>query len=230
MIHSRHSRQRGFTLVELAIVLGVVAVITAAIWNYAASAKQTAKIEQAAEEVSLLVDGTRAAYASAASIRGGTVAVMNFLISTNALPTYLLRTTQTACQANPPATYADSPWGEMPNSGCGTLQVCSWNYGTNVICQPNNPNNQQYFAVQFNNLNYASCVSLAERISSTMSPGLQDIYINKIFTKNAAGQDIGSMASANSTSVSSTTAAANCTPGLTTNVVDFVYNLRAPLS
>jgi|GEM_PF-6530480 len=232
MIIQRNHKRRGFTLIELAIVLGVAAAIISGIWTYASSATQSAKVEQAVEDISLTVDSTRAAYNATAAISGGIVKVMQYLIGNGSMPNHLVNNMITACIPGAQASghYAVSPFSPLSgsNDGCGTLRVCAWVAGIGAPSVAANKCDtagggglsSQLFAVEFTPLDPQSCMALATRATPT-SPiaGLKDVYINGTSGLLATG----------SLPVTPNQAEINCSlGGLNGNIVDFVYSLRTP--
>jgi prepilin-type N-terminal cleavage/methylation domain-containing protein len=220
MLMPENRKRRGFTLTELAMVMGVIGIMIGGIWAYAGSARQTGRVEQAVEAVALTADAVRTAYAGQASISGGVWTVMPVLISTGAMPSSLTRSTASTCSGIS-TNYADTPWGGAYTS-CGTLLVCAWSYvpggGGSTAC--GNFIGSQYFAIEFNELDYGSCIALAERVVPTTPRGLMDVYINATSVV-AAGTGLP---------VSPSTAASKCTAHSLTNTVDFIYSLRIPLT
>ena len=220
MLQSRPpNAHQGFSLIELVWIMAVIGAIVGSVWIYAGSASKASRLEQAAETDSLLVDATRNAYGGGSSISGDVSTVVPNLIAIGALPSHLMRTTASKCVGTS-SNYMDTPWVSTYDV-CGTLRVCAWTYRTNTTCaKPAVSGAAQFFALEFTALDYGTCLSLAGRISSAVPPGLKDVYIN--------GTSV--LALLGNLSVAPTTAAAQCTMAVTTNVIDFVYTLRAPTS
>ena len=59
-------RQRGFSLIEISVVLGVAGAVTAGIWAVASSTRDNTQVMQAAQQTLLLVKNTRDYYSSRA--------------------------------------------------------------------------------------------------------------------------------------------------------------------
>jgi prepilin-type N-terminal cleavage/methylation domain-containing protein len=216
MQNMHHTHLRGFSLVELTIVMGVIGTLLGGIWMYAASARQTQNLTITLQSISLTADAVRASYSAAASISGGIATVMNTMIQTGGIPTNLLRSTASTCViggVSTTANFADSPLNNSIVNSCGTFRVCAWNYGTDTACGTSLTT--QYFAIELITLNYAGCVQTTTGISASTPPGLIDVYIN--------GAEVGP-----TVPVAPSTAAANCAGATLTNKVDFIYTLRTP--
>jgi type II secretory pathway pseudopilin PulG len=227
-IIQRNHKQSGFTVLELALVFGIVGVLVSGIWSYMGIANQSSRVEQSVEAISLTVDSTRVAYVGKPAIVGGVATVMPQLVSMGAMPTHLLvGGLPTTCQGIS-SNYANTPWGG--SDPCGTLRVCAWTV-TPAIGAAASVNNKctlpagvltsQYFAVEFTALNYQSCISLATRATpASPIPGLGDIYINGTSVFAVLG----------SLPVTPKQAVINCNANPALNTVDFIYSLRTPVS
>jgi len=232
MIGLRNYKRRGFSLVELAIVVGVIGIVMASVWSYASAARQTQKIAQATQIVFALADDVRSVYAGRTSIVGGMGPVETVMVGSGSMLSTVLRGTKSACGTPAVTTYyADTPWGVITTDNCGSLHLCAWTYANaasyalgsapNIGATPcasiTATASAEYFAIEFTQLNYGSCVSLAAAIDPNSPSGLSDVYINGSSILNTG----------TGLPVVSAQSSALCVAG-STNVVDFVYPLRAP--
>lgn len=236
---------KGFSIVELAIVLGVIGTIIGGIWTYANIAYENIRREQAFESVVASVSNVRAYYQAQGSMQAlGTKNEVPFLIQQNIIPNNMQRIAATAAQCQNTVTNglfscADTPWGQTVGGvqdNFGTFRVCDWLLGVNPVTAANGggcalavsatvPTPQtQFFGVQLRGLPIGACIQLAGRVSSASGPsGLYDV----VFV-SAAGV-VTSIKGLGDSVAPVPTADLNkyCTSG-TGNIVNFVYTLRAP--
>jgi len=98
--HSRlEHRNKGFTLTEIAIVLGIMGLILGAIWVAAASVYNNQRVNQANTGIMQILQGVRTLYAQQATITDGDLT--QTLIGAGIIPTNLLVGT----------TAMKAPWG-----------------------------------------------------------------------------------------------------------------------
>ena len=102
-IIKRTSARRGFTLTEIAIVLGVIGAITAGIWMVAGAAYQNQKVEKAQQQIMKIAHTVRSMY-----MTHGTIAAAdytgNFISMGNIFPSDMVVGTTTV-----------NPWGTVSN-------------------------------------------------------------------------------------------------------------------
>jgi len=219
MVHIQNQKRHGFSLTELAIVLGVMGILGGAIWGYAATARQSARLEQAREMVSLTVDAIRSAHSGQPTVNGGVSILVPKLIAMNAMPNWMLRGSTSTC-GGVLGNYADTPWAAPAGDPCGTLHLCQWILGTNTACGvPLTPIPSQFFAIEFTQLSFANCETLVETMSPTSPAGMADVVINGT-SAIGAGKTLP---------ISPATAASYCTL-VVPATVDFIYKLRTPAS
>lgn len=77
---SSSSRRRGFTLTEIAIVLGVVGVVLAGIWSASTAVQRSARVNRTIQQLTQIVSGTRALFASYGTINQSDAATFSALL------------------------------------------------------------------------------------------------------------------------------------------------------
>jgi prepilin-type N-terminal cleavage/methylation domain-containing protein len=82
--------KRGFTLTELAIVLGVMGAILGAIWTAAATVSANQKTAKAVRQILVLVEGIKSTY-STGTIPGGGQYLTPFAINSGLLPNDMIQ-------------------------------------------------------------------------------------------------------------------------------------------
>src|SRR5271170_8075843 len=95
---------RGFTLTEIAIVLGIIGLILGAIWVAAGSVYSNLRVSQAATETLIIVENFKSLYGgnrNGQAPNGTDITAM--AISAGLLPADMIQTGNT--------TYAMGPWG-----------------------------------------------------------------------------------------------------------------------
>ena len=220
-LHRRHAARCGFSLIELAIVFGIISVVLGGIWMYASNAQDSAHRQQLAEELSTVVNDVHALYAGQANICGTFDQLTQHLLSQNAIPSSMMGPGAPAC-TNPSGVCVESPWGATVTNGsfavaAGNYQVASAN-GSVLGTPCAAANAQQQFTVEVRGLTVADCVNVAPQDSAANGPpGLQDVWINGNSTVNA-GDPLP---------VPRLFATDQCTSP-TANKIDFVYRLQAP--
>ena len=96
-------RKKGFTLTEIAIVLGIIGLILGAIWVAAASVYQNQRVNQAQTGILQLLQGVRTLYSQQATMGAGDQSLP--LVNAGVVPTNLIKTGAAAFP------YIISPWG-----------------------------------------------------------------------------------------------------------------------
>ena len=221
--------RRGFTLTELAIVLGVAGVVLAGIWQFVGPVSDKAKINLLQAEILETVTNIRATLSGSPGIaNAGAATLMTTLLNTsnpslNTIPSALIRNPATNC-SNTNSACADSPWGPYyPDSSTvdssGTFQVCGWD--VNRWKCGSTAAYTQLFAITIFGLQRGACLQLATSTSGgTAASGLVDIVIN--------GTSILHLGAGHGLPVTSTDANAYCTQANLGNVLQYVYRVRAP--
>jgi len=115
-LFSSRKKRRGFTLTEMAIVLGVIGLILGAIWVAAANVYSNMRVEKAQQQILTIVQNIRSLYVARSTFADPASAcgvncpqdITAPMASAGVFPADMV--TQTAV-ANNKATYPQSPWG-----------------------------------------------------------------------------------------------------------------------
>ena len=156
-------KRRGFTLTELAIVLGVMGTILSAIWVASARVNASKNAQKANEQVQMILAGYKSLYASK-QIDVTVLTDMTCLgVNAGFFPADMLPSVSCVTDAGalgfiPIAagepTYPQTPWG-------GTSYV-------QVMLSP-----LDYFSIRVNNLTQEACISIA---NASMASGSMVAY------------------------------------------------------
>jgi len=142
LFHANAQRHalRGFTLTEMAIVLGIIGIILGAIWAAAAQVYENNRTKMAVSEILTIVNNWRSVYANQRMDTGGAWLVMNTAsIQNKFVPDEMLI----------PGTFnLSNPWN--PYASVNIYTYDAWN----VI------------RVDYNGLSQSACVRLASAIST----------------------------------------------------------------
>jgi prepilin-type N-terminal cleavage/methylation domain-containing protein len=145
----RQQRRRGFTLTEIAIVLGIVGLILGAIWVAAAAVYNNLRTSHANTEVLQIAQAVRSLYATTGTISGAPTAAefTDSLVCAKAVPADMIAT---AC-------------------GAGTL-VDPWANGATTVTPDTDGAG---FVISMTNVPEANCVGLIMAVAgSGRDPGL----------------------------------------------------------
>lgn len=195
------SRKKGFTLTEIAIVLGIIGLILGAIWTAASSVYANQKATKATTEVLSILQGVRTLYASQ-SVTGD-------VDGTSETATYFTAGAFPSDMGTTAATLVN-PWG-------GTVGVISGTYtttGDSII-------------MEFSKVSNAGCANL---ISATAGASRDSgvVYANATgTTKIGAALTItgGGLMGSTPATVTPTAAAGVCTN--TSNFVQLGFKLKS---
>lgn len=213
-VSARHKRaKRGFTLTEIAIVLGIVGLILGAIWVAAAAVYNNLRVSKATTELLTIVQNVRALYATSSVVD----------------PTADMTTIPFAgVAAGAATTYPQAnvlPSDTITVTG-GTYTVSNpWNGSINVV-SGKSTNADDSFSVEFDLVPVGACVSL---ITSNTGPGRDpDIYGYAVAASGALAVGVdGTAANAITAPVAAGTATTKCNaPGGTTLNVAFEFKLK----
>jgi prepilin-type N-terminal cleavage/methylation domain-containing protein len=151
MLRKLHIRnKKGFTLTELAIVLGVIGSILGAIWTAAGRANDSNKTQKAVSETLSIVTGYRTLYAQhPVDVADGTdITCMG--VNAGFYPADMLAA-GVACTTTTYGSYPSTPWG---NAASG-MYVMMYGYRS-----------WQGVMIQFTTLSQAACNGLANNIAN----------------------------------------------------------------
>lgn len=163
---SRAAR-RGYSLVEMAIVLGIVSVVFGGVWIVSNTVTENTRRDRAFNELILVVHNIRTLYQGRASISGDYDALTSDLISRNVFPSEMIRNRSDSLLK------ADMPWGRY-----GADKTTLLSNGAFAV-RDGNALGGQYFIVELRGLATGPCVMLAHKAASVLAPkGLDYIYVN----------------------------------------------------
>lgn len=170
---SNFAAKRGFSLIEMAIVLGVLGIVLAGLWGLVSVAREHIKREDAFEQISIVVQNTRdffkgrARVATPAGARTA-AALTSYLIEQNVLLPEQIRD-RSVGTGN---FVADHPWGSAGASGAALP-----NGG--LLISSDAVDHSGAYQVELRGLKLGSCVALVSRFSGASAPaGLLKIKIN----------------------------------------------------
>lgn len=223
---------RGFSLTEMAIVLGVAGTILSGIWYVAANAYETTRRQQAFDAIVATVNNMRTLYAgqNGMLLTTGSRTLVPQLLANNTIPRNLARLPAVAPCANTNRQCADSPWGYTTTGAAGAQQrqlgsfsVCYWRPGQAVPAAGCNSASgtpatarTQFFAISVSRMPVGACIQVASRVSSALGPlGLLDVNVNGV-----SMVALGSIAP-----VPAVNLTANCNANLN-NRLTFIYRLQ----
>ncbi|MBI1273829.1 MAG: prepilin-type N-terminal cleavage/methylation domain-containing protein [Alphaproteobacteria bacterium] len=141
--------KKGFTLVELAVVLGVVGLVLGGIWVFAGRSNESARTEQSLGQLVILLNNIRSYYLSQPNMASGDVTTI--LAAASVFPSEMLR-------AGAP-TIVDHPWGALPPGGGLLVSGTTASGGAST-------GGTYYFTLTYRGLKAESCIAFAARAGS----------------------------------------------------------------
>ena len=234
-MQNRQASRRGFSVMEIAIVMGIVAIILAGIWGYASSAWESTRQQQLTEEIATVAQNVRGFYAGQAGIGTGASSIgslwiVGALANANAIPSTMVRNGTGNCTtADGKNICADGPWsystaGAPTPAQVGSFIVCPWALNSSQNCVKAFSGGGatgpfQYFAIEQYGIPSASCLRAAMANSGAGAPsGLVDVYINGTGIVNTLHDSLP---------VGLKDAKGNCTPAAGTSLtLDFIFRLN----
>ena len=210
-IKQRTSSRRGFSLLELAIVMGIMGLVLGTLWGAVSVVQDRVKRHQMQDQMLFMINNIRNFYAAKDRIEdeAGNVTyseVTDFLLRRNVLLPEQIRN-----RAAPAPWVADTPWGAAAADGSllagGGIEVGGFDrFG--VVDAEN------FFTIRLSGLSYANCLELAATLSAnSVQDRLEAVLVNGV---------------AQDPPVPVNFAATNCVvaPAGTANRLAFVYFLR----
>lgn len=197
---SMQSRQaqskKGFTLTEIAIVLGIIGLILGAIWVAAASVYNNQKVNRANTEIISIMQGIRTLYATQSSTGvGAATDLTSAMIS------------------------AGIPPSDMVN---GTTLFDPWSSGATGILTPASADS---ITIAMTNVPQAACTSLISTVAGTgRDPTL--FAANSAATSAIAASDAIATASPLAAAVTPSAAVTKCTAAAGNQKVSFGFSLK----
>lgn len=156
-------KKRGFTLTEIAIVLGIIGLILGAIWVAAAAVYNNLRVSKTTTQLLSTAQGVRALYATSSAVDSGA----DMTLSTTDAKNY---------------TYTSS--GILPSDTLvGTkAAVDVWQGAISIVSAKINTTSDA-FAVEFDNVPTSACIALETGVSGTgRDPGLTQVTAGKAGT------------------------------------------------
>jgi hypothetical protein len=168
MRHSAHAQtksRRGFTLNEIAIVLGVASIITSGIWVVYGTMRNSNRVKQAAQQVLTIAQNVKISSAEVGYTEGNELALTRAMDRLQAFPANMRR------GANVPDGAVFHPWNMQATLlGLGNVTVGSTNAAGNTVAGRNGR-----FSVKFYNVPRDACVALFTRTNGNHMAGLQSV-------------------------------------------------------
>jgi prepilin-type N-terminal cleavage/methylation domain-containing protein len=143
-VQIQEKKKRGFTLTEIAIVLGIIGLILGAIWVAAAAVYNNLRVSKATTELLSVTQAMRSLYATQTTVAANGTPITLDLIRANVFPTDALDTGAPSNAAN-----VNAPWS---NSHILVYATQDPNAGSAA---------GDSFQVVFSNIPQSGCISLA---------------------------------------------------------------------
>ena len=163
------AKQSGFTLTELAIVLGVIGIVLASIWSASAMVSKKMKVNHAIQELQTIVSNIRSIYVGGShfSQTGSMTDITAGMVNAGVFPPEMIV---------PGQAYPSNPWG-------GRVVIY-------VI--PNSPNadNTQFEIAYINSLNFQCSALLTQITGSGQDSGLLYVYDGNNGWQSAIGGNL----------------------------------------
>lgn len=207
MRRRRAAKNKGFNLIEAAIVLGIVGLVVGGIWVAATSVYANLRSKRATDELLGIAQSVRALYATATTTGPGPVDLTGALAQANVFPGDVLTTTATLSNSSNTA----NPWS-------GNISVGAFNaLGTQ-------------FYVTFSNVPPAACADFVIRNTGTSRDAGMTAVAGAVGTLNAVIAPPGAgtaLVPGTAMTLAQAQAAGVCNTGAAaTRNVSFIFNLK----
>lgn len=172
-VPARCKTTRGFSLTELAIVLGVMGIVIGALWGVVGIVRENMKRQEISSQVSVVVNKVRDFYISRTRVVNLANlptydAVTDYLIRENIIPSEMVRDRTAAGLLR-----ADHPWGAV---GADGVLIANGGF---AIAGGGDPTDS--FVIQLRGLGQASCIALSDKLTGANMPlGLERFTINAV--------------------------------------------------
>lgn len=170
--------QKGFSLIEVAIVLGVIGTLIGGIWMFSKQSWTNSERTEAALQINIVATNVRNFYAGQLGVPAKSQAALtSALFVVGAIPASMARTggCGTSC-------IADNPWGPGNGSGTdslGTFQVCNEVLPAIPCASATAPTHtSQFFGIALTGLTQQTCGMLLDQVTGPAGPpGLVEVNI-----------------------------------------------------
>lgn len=200
------AKKKGFTLTEIAIVLGIIGIILGSIWVAAAAVYNNLRVSHANTEFLQLVQGIRGLYATQTSTAG-------------------LNNQQVICSNAEPS---DMAYLNCAGAGAATGLNSPWPGTATVVVAPSTDAANAGFTVSMTNVPPPACISLLTALGGTnRDPGLFAAEGGAAFAAGVGGTASTAAGVANNAPITPAIAQVACGTGTAPGLVLFGFNLKS---
>lgn len=173
-IRCRTSSLLGFSLLELALVLGIMGLVLGTLWGAVAMVQERVKRHQLQEQMMFMINNVRNYYAAKDRIEDDVGNLTYPEVTDYLLRRHVLLPEQIRNRAAAAPWLADTPWGASAADGSllanGGIQVGG--YDRNGAADPEN-----FFTIRLSGLSYANCLELVAALSANTTQDRLDAVI-----------------------------------------------------
>jgi len=163
----RPTTRQGYSLTELAIVLGVMAIVLAGIWGVVGYAQEMVKRDLMMEQLTLAVQNTRQYFGGQVRVQAGASTITDRLLRAAAIPPEMIRDRAAG------ALVADHPWGAAAPNGA---LIAGGGFAID-----DNGNGTQELGITIQGLNQNACAWIAKHlVDGAGPPGLRSVQVNGV--------------------------------------------------